>query len=504
MSHIARSAAFINSLGAAKPPRVASTSFVQWRRARAQAPTPSWTAAPIRNAPRTICCNPSTHGSQPSSVTEASAAVAREQQAPVASECKFVAVRTVIFGTMALTYAAYVLLRATFTYSAPAMAASLRLSLHSIGEITSAFPLAYGLSRLLTGVVVDRAAPHVALAGGLFLAGLANVAMGCAGSVAALAALWGLNGLVQGVGAGSAAKMLLNWFGPSERGFFWALWSTSANVGGFVAPIVCGRLAGSGLGFRSGMIVPGAVAMGLAAVAVVVMRSSPQQMGFGARAWEGGQGGQGGQEEEKEGWKEAMTKGVLKNGLLWTLAIGYFFIYFVRAGMKSWLHFWLVEAHGVSAAEAAYRVSGVEVGGIAGTFSAGMVSDWAGGRRVAVTIVYLLGLMGSVAAMWMRAGVGGAVWDFVWMGVVGFMVNGPQMMVGLIGAEVVDKRVVGTANGMLGLVSYVGAAASGMPLAVVIERWRWRGFFWALLACSLLSVSCLSRLWGLKAVGAER
>lgn len=403
---------------------------------------------------------------------------------------------------MALTYATYVMLRATFTYIAPVMATSLNLSLQSIGEITSAFPIAYGMSRLFTGVVVDRAAPHVALAGGLFLAGLVNVAMGSATSVSLLALLWGLNGLVQGVGAGSSAKMLLNWFSPSERGFFWALWSTSANIGGFLAPIVCGWLASSKFGFRSGMIVPGAVAMGLAAISVLFMRSSPQQMGFGAPAWEEDKTSRKsenkGSKDEGASWKEALMEGVLKNRLIWTLAIAYFFIYFVRAGMKSWLHFWLLDAHTFSAAEAAYRVSGVEVGGIAGTFSAGIVSDWANGRRAAVTIVYLVGLIVSLAMTWATGG-RNALWDFVSMAVVGFMVNGPQMMIGLIGAEVADKRVVGTANGMLGLISYLGAAASGMPLAFIIQRFKWGGFFWALLGCSVLSVVCLTPLWKLKA-----
>ncbi|KAI0562237.1 Sugar phosphate transporter [Gracilaria domingensis] len=412
---------------------------------------------------------------------------------------KFKIVRGAIFSAMALTYATYVMLRATFTYTAPVMASSLHLNLQSIGEITSAFPIAYGLSRLFTGVIVDRAAPHVALATGLFLAGLVNVAMGSVTTVSLLAFLWGLNGLVQGVGAGSSAKMLLNWFSPEERGFFWALWSTSANVGGFLAPIVCGWLASTRAGFRAGMAVPGAFAMALAFLTLIVTRSSPRQMGFLTR-WEPRTVEKKSEVEqtEKESWKQAFIEGVLKNRMIWTLAISYFFVYFVRAGMKSWLQFWLLDVHTFSATEAAYRVSGVEVGGIAGTFSAGIVSDWANGRRAAVTIVYLLGLAVSLVVTWLTGG-RNALWDFLTMAIMGFMINGPQMMIGLIGAEVADKRVVGTANGMLGLISYLGAAASGVPLAFIIQKFKWSGFFCSLLFCSLMSVLCLAPLWKLKA-----
>eukprot|EP00737_Agarophyton_chilense_P003322 gb/GEZJ01003876.1/.p1 GENE.gb/GEZJ01003876.1/~~gb/GEZJ01003876.1/.p1 ORF type:complete len:496 (-),score=48.20 gb/GEZJ01003876.1/:2495-3982(-) len=453
-----------------------------------------WIHPPTRTNRHASICKSSAQGNTENSVEQASLIASASD-----GQFRFKIARAVIFSAMALTYATYVLLRATFTYVAPFMASSLNLTLQSIGEITSAFPIAYGMSRLFTGVLVDRAAPHVALAAGLFLAGLVNVAMGSTTTVSALAFLWGLNGLVQGVGAGSSAKMLLNWFSPDERGFFWALWSTSANIGGFLAPIVCGMLASSKSGFRAGMFVPGAFAMALAVLSLLVTRSSPRQMGF-LTSWDPNDVEKKPTEHQTESvpWKQAFMEGVLKNRLIWTLSISYFFVYFVRAGMKSWLQFWLLDAHSFSASEVAYRVSGVEVGGIFGTFSAGIVSDWANGRRAAVTIIYLLGLVASLALTWVTGGQN-ALWDFLTMAVMGFMINGPQMMIGLIGAEVADKRVIGTANGMLGLISYLGAAASGMPLAFIIQKFKWSGFFTALLFCSLMSALCLTPLWKLRA-----
>lgn len=362
--------------------------------------------------------------------------------------------------------------------------------------------MAYGFSRLFTGVLVDSASPRIALGAGLLLAGLVNMGMGLASSVPILAALWALNGLVQGAGAGASAKMITAWFSRKERGFFWALWSTSANVGGFLAPILCAALATSPLGFRAGIVVPGAFAVALALAVTPLMRSSPAEAGL-TPPWDDAERVEEKSTKkngavEKVSWHEAFVEGVIKNKTIWGLAVSYFFVYLVRSGMKSWLHFWLLDARSIGAAEAAYRVSGMEVGGILGTFSAGVVSDAADGRRVAVTIGYLVGLIGALLATWFLPG-GRPFWDFAVISVLGFMINGPQMMIGLIGAEVSNKRVVATATGVLGWISYLGAAASGFPLSVVIRKFGWLGFFAALLGSTVCSVLCLMPFWRLKA-----
>lgn len=323
--------------------------------------------------------------------------------------------------------------------------------------------------------------------------------MGTVSSVTFLALLWALNGLVQGAGAGASAKMLTAWFSRKERGLFWALWSTSANIGAFFAPIVCAALASGPLGFRAGLIVPGAFAVAVAIVVAPLMSSSPR----GARLvppWEtethrGVEEGKG--EGGKVSWRRAFVEGVLKNRTIWGLAVAYFFVYFVRSGMKSWLHFWLLNARKVGAAEAAYRVSGMEIGGIVGTFSAGIVSDAADGRRVLVTIAYLIGVVVALVAMWLVPG-GWPLYDFAVISVLGFMINGPQMMIGLIGAEVSNKRVVATATGVLGWISYLGAAASGFPLSIIINRFGWPWYFATLLCSTVCSLLCLVPFWKFK------
>jgi MFS transporter, OPA family, sugar phosphate sensor protein UhpC len=368
----------------------------------------------------------------------------------------------------------------------------------------------YGFSRLLTGIVADRVSPARALGSGLLLAGLVNCAMGLPlNSPAILATLWGLNGMVQGVGAGASAKLLTSWHSRSERGAAWSLWSSSANVGAFLAPILCGWLATTGFGFRAGIFVPGAIAVTYALLVTPLIRDSPAAAGVrapwasedeaaAAAAAKAGADAAGQVPTPALTFRQALVDGVLKNKRMWALAASYFFVYFTRQGMRSWLHFFLVEARGVDAATAAFRVSGMEVGGIVGTFAAGYLSDAVGGRRVAVTIGFLVGLAASLVAAAMLPATSASLVDIAVFSLIGLFLNGPQCLIGLIGAEVCDIRVVATVSGVLGWVSYGGATVSGLPLSLVVRRFGWPSYWAAMILSTLFAGLLLLPMIGLK------
>lgn len=435
------------------------------------------------------------------------------------------------FGCACARAALYVFLRATWTYVSPVAAASLGLSINQVGLIASAFPLMYGFSRLLTGIVADRVSPARALGAGLLLAGLVNCAMSLPfNSPAILAMLWGLNGLVQGVGAGASAKLLTSWHSRSERGAAWSLWSSSANLGAFLAPILCGWLATTSVGYRAGIFVPGVAAVLYALLVTPLIRDSPAEAGVRAPWAAEDEGDQppakapalasatsstpaATSASERSGadkaaattpaappasFRRTLIDGVLTNKRVWALAASYFFVYFTRQGMRSWLHFFLVDARGVDAATAAYRVSGMEVGGIVGTFAAGHLSDAMGGRRVAVTIGFLVGLAASLVAAAMLPATSSPWLDIAVVSLIGLFINGPQCLIGLIGAEVCDIRVVATVSGVLGWVSYSGAAASGLPLSLLVRRFGWPSYWAAMVVSTVFAGVLLLPMIGLK------
>ncbi len=88
---------------------------------------------------------------------------------------------------------------------------------------------------------------------------------------------------------------------------------------------------------------------------------------------------------------------------------------------------------------------------------------------------YLIGVAGALGLLWALP----AVWWMQWIAVflTGFFLYGPQMLIGLCGAEVVGRNSVGASEGFLGWVAYMGAAVAGYPLSLIVKRFGWSIFF---------------------------
>lgn len=136
----------------------------------------------------------------------------------------------------------------------------LGIDITQVGVMTSIFPLAYGFSKFVAGVLSARLSPTVMLAGGLMATALVNIAFGFGTSLAWFSVCWGLNGILQGTGGPSCARILTNWFATKERGTYWGLWNISHNMGGFLAPIIAGTAARS-MGWQWGMWAPGIIGL---------------------------------------------------------------------------------------------------------------------------------------------------------------------------------------------------------------------------------------------------
>jgi MFS transporter, OPA family, sugar phosphate sensor protein UhpC len=193
---------------------------------------------------------------------------------------------------------------------------------------------------------------------------------------------------------------------------------------------------------------------------------------------------------------------VLRNPLVWALAFTYFFVYVVRQGVTSWLMFYLMAEKGVGdATTAALTVSGLELGGLCGGAAAGLISDQAikragpnaghVGRRVRVCMAYAAGM--ALALLALKAVPSGQpALLAASVAALGFCIYGPQMLVGLAGAELVSPAGVGASQGLLGWIAYLGAANAGVPIAAVVQRSGWGGFFTAMLGATALVMLLLS------------
>ena len=426
-------------------------------------------------------------------------------------------------------YGAFYLTRNSLAFTAPFMLedASLGLTLANVGALTSVLPVCYGVSKFASGVLGARTHPTLLLAGGLALTAAANAAVGASSAFPLLMLFWGVNGLLQGLGAPACARILTAWYPESLRGTFWGFWTASNNVGGFAAPILAGSAAAA-YGWRAGLFAPAAVALAVSLIVALFMKESPESQGFPpVAAAEGGVGKVAAAVEEtkadeaqKPGMMKSLVDDVLTSPAIWLLALAYFFVYVVRQvgrgrggrkegadagskqsrflpsssqGVTSWFVFYLKEA---GSAAPAVAVSGLELGGLLGSLSSGALSDAllrrnaaagspAGntGLRIRVVIAYSMLTAAAIAAF--RAAAPTAAPATLWLLVpaVGFSLYGPQMLIGLLGAEAVPRRAVSAAQGFLGWVSYLGAASAGVPLAALVQGAGWDAYFTALAAC---------------------
>ncbi|NGX27761.1 MAG: hypothetical protein K940chlam6_01699, partial [Chlamydiae bacterium] len=194
-------------------------------------------------------------------------------------------------------------------------------------------------------------------------------------------------------------------------------------------------------------------------------------------------------ESEKElTAKEILFKHVLKNKFIWILSIAYFFVYVIRIAINDWSTLYLVEVKNYTLLTAGACVFWFEIGGIFGSLTAGWASDKIfRGRRGPVNILFCLGIIFALAAFW-ASPVGAPVLDSALMFVIGFLIFGPQMLIGMVPAELAGKKAAGAATGFVGLVAYIGAATAGYPLGKICQEFGWGGFFLSIGLCGILSV----------------
>jgi len=417
----------------------------------------------------------------------------------------FVRVRVSVFLSILFGYACYYLTRNSLTFTAPAMVASpaLNLDIMSIGVITSIFPLCYGCSKFVSGVVGDVLSPSLMLGGGLIATGLVNIAFGASNTLPLFCILWAINGILQGFGAPSCAKILTSWFAANERGTYWGMWNIAHNLGGFIAPILAGTAART-LGWSWGLWAPGSIALTVGFIIISTLKDSPEDRGFPPVESESKISlvVQPSADAAEQTLIQNLLNNVLSNPFIWGLAFTYFCVYIVRQGVTSWSVFYLIKEKGVmDAGAAALRVSGLELGGLFGSLVAGRISDaliarsskGAVGNRIRVVMGYLAGVAASLLAFKMVPS-GWPVTQAVIVFMIGFFLYGPQMLIGLCGAEIVGRRSVGASEGFLGWIAYLGAANAGVPLSLLVQQYGWDAFFAALLSACVLGIALLAPL----------
>lgn len=416
-----------------------------------------------------------------------------------------------IFLGMYIGYAIFYFTRKSFTFLMPAMVETLGFTKAQLGLLGSILYITYGASKFFSGIIADKSNPRFFMAIGLILTGILNIFFGMSSSWLLFAIFWGMNGFFQGWGWPPCARLLMHWYSQSERGRWWGVWNTSHNIGGAVIPLIVGVLAFAG-SWRFGMYVPGVIAIFSGLLLLLLLRDTPQSLGLPPiEVYKNELGTSDDEDNEKEidpkdafnekelTTKEILLKYVLKNKLIWILAFSYFFVYVIRTAINDWGQFFLIEGKGLSIISAGSAIFWFEVGGFFGSLFAGWSSDrFFKGRRGPINVLFCSLVVLAMYMLW-SVPFASIFFASIAMFFVGFLIFGPQMLIGMAAAELSHKKAAGTATGFVGWFAYFGAAFGAFSGGKITQSWGWEGYFMAMGICGIFSVFLLLPLWSIRA-----
>lgn len=399
---------------------------------------------------------------------------------------------------MYIGYVFYYFTRKSFTFAIPALKEHFNLSMVQLGCLGSILSIAYGISKFVSGVMGDKSNPRYFMSIGLILTGVFNIFFGLSSSFFFFAVFWGLNGWFQGWGWPGCAKLLTHWYSHSERGRWWSIWNTSHNLGGAIIPIVIGLII-EYFNWRFALILPGVLCIIVGLFLINRLRDTPQSLGLPPiEKHNKDYSNQGFSKKESLPVKEILMKYIISNPFIWMLSSSYFFVYVVRTAINDWSPLYLIETKGYSYLDASSCMFWFEIGGIFGSLLAGWASDKIFlGRRNPINVIYALLIPLVLYGFWSGSGVF-YLRDASLIFLVGFLIFGPQMLIGMAAAELSHKNAAATATGFAGCFGYLGSASAGAPLGGVVSVYGWDHFFVVIGVISVLSALFLIPMWSLK------
>ncbi|RXQ97345.1 glycerol-3-phosphate transporter [Ancylomarina salipaludis] len=407
--------------------------------------------------------------------------------------------RLQVFLGIFLGYAGYYLVRKVFSLAMPDLV-ELGYTKTELGFALSGVSVAYGLSKFIMGNVSDRSNARRFLTFGLVLSAITMIAMGllpvATSSIAIMFVLLLLNGWFQGMGWPPCGRVMVHWFSIRERGTKMSIWNVAHNVGGGII----GPLAILGVAifadWQSKLYFPGFVALGVAFIAWLLIRDTPQSCGLpNIEKFKNDYPDNYSEKYEEEMTaKEIFMKYILKNRLLWSIAFANAFVYLVRYGVLDWAPLYLEEAKGFSIKETGWAYFAYEWAGIPGTILCGYLSDKVfKGKRAPVSIIYMILVFVSVIMYWFSQSI---VMNSIALICIGFLIYGPVMLIGVHALDLVPKKAAGTAAGLTGLFGYLGGALfANIAMGAVVDTWGWNGGFIVLLGACIASIILIGISW---------
>ena len=183
---------------------------------------------------------------------------------------------------------------------------------------------------------------------------------------------------------------------------------------------------------------------------------------------------------------------MLKNKVIWLLCFANIFLYVVRIGIDQWSTVYAFQELKLSKAVAIQGFTLFEAGALVGTLLWGWLSDLANGRRGLVACIALALIIATLGVYQHASN------EYIYLAslfALGFLVFGPQLLIGVAAVGFVPKKAIGAADGIKGTFAYLigdsfaklglGMIADGTP---VFGLTGWAGTFAAL---DIAAIGCI-------------
>jgi MFS family permease len=354
----------------------------------------------------------------------------------------------------------------------PVLAQDLRdahsLSLLQVGVVLDSLWIGTLLTLLPWGVLADRFGERLVLAAGLTACGAALVGAGYAGSFVSLILLIALAGAAGASVNAASGRAVMQWFPAAERGFALGVRQTAIPLGGLISALVLPTLSlRASFVFLAGLCIVGAL-FGVAAIR--------DAAGFA----------------EDDVLEPRGLGATLRDHRLWLLCVGSSFYLVAQLAITGFLVLFLHDERGLSDAQAAGVLAGVQVVAVVLRIGGGRWSDRLGSRlrplrlvglASAVTLAVATALLSAPLAVLIAAFVLAGGWSMAW--------NGLSFTAA---AEIAGRSRSGAALGMQQ--SALAAAGAIVPpaFAAVVAASSWRVGFAAAALFPLAGVQLLRPL----------
>ncbi|EKO3573249.1 hexose-6-phosphate:phosphate antiporter [Vibrio metschnikovii] len=403
-------------------------------------------------------------------------------------------------------YMAMYLVRKNFNIAQNDLISTYGLSMTELGLIGLGFSITYGIGKTVVSYYADgkntkQFLPFMLILSGIAMLGFSFSLGGGSVSLFLMIAFYSLSGLFQSTGGPSSYSTITKWTPRNKRGSYLGLWNVSHNVGGAGAAGVA--LFGANYLFDGhviGMFVfPSLLAIVIGFIGLRYGSDSPEAYGLGkveelfneAISEED----TAAEENQMTQW-QIFVEYILKNKVIWLLCFANIFLYVVRIGIDQWSTVYAFQELGLSKEVAISGFTMFEVGALVGTLMWGYLSDLANGRRALVACVSLA-LIIMTLEFYQHA-----TSELMYLSslfALGFLVFGPQLLIGVAAVGFVPKKAISVADGVKGTFAYLigdsfaklglGMIADGTP---IFGLTGWKGTFAALDTSAFLCIGLLA------------